>query len=197
MVKQRILVCVNQMYAYKQDLIEIRQMLAVFVKTKFIETKQLSKMDPLINKSEEDQFRTLSYSFSLDVQRTIFGAVRNINMTVKCMKEKLKDASAKHENPTTAEKALEIMETLNNLVFCLNAYESGYMESSLSEIDEYSRILYRKAKAFGFSESLETQLREAGITNSQIESFIGSFDSNLAQELDIEEEVQSNSESSS
>jgi hypothetical protein len=185
------------MYAYKQDLIEIRQMLAVFVKTKFIETKQLSKMDPLISKSEEDQFRTLSYSFSLDVQRTIFGAVRNINMTVKCMKEKLKNASAKHENPTTAEKALEIMETLNNLVFCLNAYESGYMESSLSEIDEYSRILYRKAKAFGFSESLETQLREAGITNSQIESFIGSFDSNLAQELDIEEEVQSNSESSS
>ena len=79
----------------------------------------------------------------------------------------------------------------------LNAYESGYVEGSLNEIDEYSRILYRKAKAFGFSESLETQLREAGITNSQIESFIGSFDSNLAQELDIEEEVQSNSESSS
>jgi hypothetical protein len=182
------------MYTYKQDINQIQEMLSAFLKCKIIDITQLSKMDPIIKKSEEDQFKTLNCSLPLDVQRTIFGAVRNINITVKSMKEKLKTAALRHENPTTAEKAFEVMESLNNLASCISAYENGSRNGNLNEIDVFSRILYRKAKAFGFSEDMHTQLKEAGITGSQIESFIDRFDNNLAQELDIEEEVRSNSE---
>jgi hypothetical protein len=185
------------MYTYKQDISQIQEMLSAFLKNKYIDTAQLKKTDPIIKKSEEDQFKILNCSLPLDVQRTIFGAVRNINITVKSMKQKLKTAAARHENPTTAEKAFEVMESLNNLVSCISSYENGSRNGNLNEIDDYSRILYRKAKAFGFSEDMNTQLKEAGVTGPQIESFIDRFDNNLAQELDIEEEVHSNSEDSS
>lgn len=185
------------MYAYKNDLIVIHAMLSNFVKNRIIDSKQLSKMDAVINKSEEEQFKTLNCSLPLDVQRTLFGAVRNINTTLKCMKQKLSTAAERHENPTTAENALELMESLNNLVYSINCYDSGCRNCNLGEIDSFSRILYRKAKSFGFSEDIEIQLKEAGVTSSQIESFIASFDNNIAQELDIEEEVKVNSEDNS
>ncbi len=184
------------MYSYKQELVAIQGMLNSFIKTKVIDVKQLSKMDSVIKRSEEDQIRTLNSSMPLDIQRTVFGAVRNIHTTVKAMKGRLLTASARHENPTTAEKALEMMEILSNVAHSIDVFANERRITDAKDIEKLSRILYRKAKSFGFSEDQQTQLREAGITEIQVESFINHFGNNLSQELDIEEEVHSNLESS-
>jgi hypothetical protein len=165
-------------------------MLSVFAKTKTIDISQLSKMDALIKQSERDQIRALSRSLPLDVQRAMFGAIRNIHISIKTMKEKLKTASLRHENPTTAEQALELMESLSNVADYIDPFTNeGRIIAESDEIAKFSRILYRKAKSFGFSEGQQTQLKEAGITKEQVESFVSRFDDNVSQELGIEEEV--------
>jgi hypothetical protein len=187
---------VSRMYSYKQNINRVQEMLNGFVKTKVIDIKQLTKLDSLIKQSEQDQIRTLNSSLPLDIQRTMFGAVRNMNTSIKGMKERLRTASLRHENPTTAEQALEMMEILSNVAYCIDAYSNERRITDVKDIEKLSRILYRKAKHFGFSEDPQTQLRDAGITVSQVESFIDHFDNNLSQEIDIEEEVHSNLESS-
>lgn len=180
------------MYSYQRELIPIQKMLKRFIETKVIDTSHLSKMDSLIKQSEVDQIRALNRSIPLNTQRIMFGALRNMNTSLKCMKEKLKTAASSHENPTTAEQALELMESLRNVALCVDPFvNENVIVTNMENVEKLSRILYRKAKAFGFSEDVVTQLKQAGITESDVKSFISSFDNNLAQELGIEEEVQS------
>src|SRR3972149_9227075 len=180
------------MYSYKQELTSIREMLNIFIKTKVIDTSQLSKMDSLIKRSEMDQIKALNCSASLNTQRIMFGAIRNVHTTIKGMKEKLKTAAMRDENPTTAEQALELIESLSNVALCVDPFTNeNRIITNIENIAKLSRILYRKAKLFGFSEDLQVQLKEAGITEAQVKSFISYFDNNLSQELDIEEEVKS------
>lgn len=179
------------MYPYKQDLDIIQKMLANFVKSKVIDITELPKMDRIIKSSEEAQIRILNYSnLPLSTQRIIFGAYRNINTALKSMKEKLSTASLRHENPTTAEQALELMDNFFNVVAYLDTF-SFEKTADVDVIEKFSRLLYRKAMAFGFCQDLQTQFKEAGISESQVQSFISNFGNNLSQELDIEEEVQS------
>ena len=186
------------MYSYKLELNNIQRMLTLFVESKTIETSQLSKMDSLIKNSALDQIKTLNSVSSLNTQRVIFGAVRNINISLKCMKEKLRTAAAKHENPTTAEKAIELMESLSNVATCIDVFaDKGADAKEIENIAKLSRILYKKAKTFGFSEDAKAQLKEACVTTSTVKSFISSFGSNIALELDLEEEVQSSDENNS
>jgi hypothetical protein len=186
------------MYSYKGEIATIKEMLCLFVKTKTVDASQLSKMDSLIKQSEVDQIKVLNGSAPLNTQRVMFGAIRNVHTSLKCMKEKLKTATFRHENPTTAEQALELIESLNNVALCIDPFTSeNTIVTSEENIAKFSRILYRKAKAFGFSEDEKAQFKAAGITISQVKSFINSFDSNLAQELDIQEEVQSAIENNS
>jgi hypothetical protein len=165
-------------------------MLSVFAKTKNIDASQLSKMDLMIKQSERDQIRVLNKPLPLTTQRIMFGAFRNINTSVKVMKEKLKTASLKHENPTTAERALELMDILSTLTYYVDPFVNrGEIAVNPDEIAKASRMLYRKARSFGFSENRETQLREAGVTEGQEKSFINDFENNVSQQLGIEEEV--------
>jgi hypothetical protein len=179
------------MYSYKQDLGIIQKMLAGFVRSKVIDVAKLPEMDRIIKSSEEAQIRILNYSnLPLSTQRIIFGAHRNINTALKSMKEKLNTASLRHKNPTTAEQALELMDNLFNVATYLDTF-SSQETANLDVIEKFSRLLYRKAMALGFCQDLQTQFKEAGISESQVKSFISNFGNNLAQELDIEEEVQS------
>ena len=180
----------TEMYSYSQDIINIQKMLSLFVKTKNIEVSQLSKMDMLIKRSEEDQIRVLNSSLPLSLQRTMFGAIRNVSTSIKAMKEKLKTASLRRENPTTAEQALELIESLSNIACYIDPFTNeSRIIAEPEKIDKFSRLLYRKAKSLGFSEEKEAQLREAGITRKQVERFVNNFDKNVSQELGIEEEV--------
>jgi C4-type Zn-finger protein len=172
-------------------------MLRAFAKAKTIDVTQLSKMDALIKQSDEDQIRVLNSHLSLQIQRIMFGAIRNINTTLKTMKEKLMIASSRGENPTTAEEALELIEYLSDVAKYVDPFmRKGIIILDPNEMFKLSRMLYRKAKSFGFSEDEQRQLREAGITEEEVESFVNNFDKNACQELDIEEEVRSSVENS-
>jgi len=127
-------------------------MLDIFLSTKVINISNLSKMDAIIKRSDIDQFKTLNSVSSLNAQRVIFGAIRNINTSLKCMKEKLRTAALRHENPTTAENALELINSLSNVAICIDSFHNGEIDTrEVDNIAKLSRILYKKAKMFGFS----------------------------------------------
>jgi hypothetical protein len=186
------------MKSYELELTSIQEMLRGFVRTKTIDIKKLSIMDALIKKSEQDQFVILNSSFPFEIQSSMFGAIRNINTAIRGMKARLVTASERHENPTTAEQALDIIENLSNVASFIDPFASEKkIVAESDEIARVSRTLYRKAKSFGFSEDLETQLKEAGITEKEVKSFIKKFDNNVSQELDIDEEVKPATENNS
>jgi len=184
------------MRSYKQELIKIEKMLRGFLESGSIDASQLNLMDDIIEWSKEDQVKVVNNSFlPLGAQISFFSAIRNVNISLKSMKEKLKVASIKHENPTTAELALELMPSFFNLVPYLDLFFKGNVYPiKVENVFTFSRILYRKAKSFGFYEDPISQLKEAHVTKPQIESFIDSFRKNVALELDIEEEVSSDLE---
>jgi hypothetical protein len=180
------------MYSYKKEIDSIQQMLNSFLETKLINTQHLSKMDAIIKRSDLDQIKTLNSVSSLSTQRVIFGAIRNINTSLKGMKEKLRTAALRHENPTTAEQAIELMDSLSNVALCIDVFNTGEIHADeIDNIAKLSRILYKKAKAFGFSEDTHTQLKEACVNEAIVKIFVNSFDDNLTAELDLQEEVKS------
>lgn len=183
--------------SYRHELINIRGMLSEFTKKGKIDASQLDLMDNIIKMSAEDQFRVLNRSsLSLDAQRSFFGAIRNVNIAMASMKAKLAEASVKHENPTTAELALELLPSVLNLVPYIDEFHDNAKVRQLNNVSRFSRILYKKAKTLGFSKDRMSQLKEAGVTTEQVEAFIDSFDKNVALELDMEEEVSSSDEDS-
>lgn len=186
------------MRSYKEEIAAIHHMLEEFLDSGRIDAKKLEKMDNVISWSEEDQITILNRSYlPLSAQRSFFGAVRNVNMSMKKMKERLDKASELHENPTTAELAMELMPSLSNLAPYIDSLINESKLFGVRDVVELSRILYKKAMRFGFYQDVGSQLRDAGVTGSQIKSFIDRFSKNVALELDIEEEVSSPVENSS
>lgn len=186
----------HTMRSYKQELTNIEKMLHDFLECGVIDSKRLSIMDNIIEWSEKDQIRVVNSScLPLNAQTSFFGAIRNIHISMKSMKEKLRLASIEHENPTTAQLALELMPSFFNLVPYLEPFfNENVYHKKVENVSKFSRILFRKAKYFGFSEDVMSQLRAAGVTKPQIKSFIESFSKNVALELDIEEEASSSLE---
>jgi hypothetical protein len=172
-------------------------MLEGFVGKGIVDTKKLNLMDKIIRQSEEDQFRVLNdASLSLDEQMSVFGAIRNVNMAIRSMKERLESAAEKHENPTTAELALELMPSFFNLAPDIDEVLHENRVVDLNYISKFSRILYKKTRSLGFSRDVASQLDEANISGTQIRAFLESLKKNVALELDIEEEASSSDESS-
>lgn len=186
------------MRSYEHEFATIQRVLEGFVKSGNIDASKLGSLDSVIKWSEEDQVRVLNKSYiPLNVQRSFFGAIRNVNVSLKSMKEKLRKAAVIHENPKTAELALELMPSFFNLVPYIDSFNNGEIPVKKTEnVDKFSRILYKKAKAFGFSQDATSQLKDVGISESQIKSFIDSFGKNVALELEIEEEASSSLENS-
>jgi len=154
-------------------------------------------MDNIIKWSEEDQVRILNdASLSLDEQMSVFGAIRNINVSMKSMRERLELAAEKRENPTTAELALELMPSFQTLAPDIDAFLQGEKGIDFGYVSKFSRILYKKANSLGFSKDVVAQLKEAKVTQSQVKDFLENLKKNLAVELDIEEEVSSTDENS-
>lgn len=181
------------MRSYRQEIIKVQEMLKEFVDNRRIEPNKLNAMDNLIKWSEEDQIKILNSPYMpLRAQRSFFGAVRNVNISLRSMKKRLTHASSQHENPTTAEQALELMPSFLNLAPHIDSIlGEDVFPTKVENVFKFSRILHRKATAFGFSQDVASQLKEAGVTDSQIETFIDGFKKNISLELDIEEEVSS------
>ena len=179
------------MRSYREEIFTIQKMLKEFVDSGRIEANKLDVMDNIIRWSEEDQIKILNNSYiPLYAQRSFFGAIRNVNISMKSMKKRLVRASSQHENPATAEQALELIPSFLNLAPHIDSLLSeNAFPTKVENVFKFSRILYRKAAAFGFSQDAASQLKEAGVTDSQIESFLDCFSKNISLELDIEEEV--------
>lgn len=179
------------MHSYKKEISSIENVLNRFVSSGKIDTEKLGKLDNAIKWSDEDQIRVLNNSYlSLFEQRLFFGAIRNMNTSLKRMKERLAEASRLKENPTTAELALELMPSFLNLVpYVDNLINNNRYPRENEIIIKFSRLLYKKATMLGFSQDVASQLKDAQVEDSQIESFIDRFSKNVALELDIEEEV--------
>jgi hypothetical protein len=185
---------VAEVRKYGQELLNVQKTLNGFCEKGIIDTKRLASLDRIIKWSEEDQVKVLnSGSLTLDEQMSIFGAVRNVNVAMRSMKERLELSAQKHENPTTAELALELMPSFRTLAPDIDAFLGG-KSVDLEYVAKFSRILYRKANALGFSKDVVSQLKEAGVTESQVKTFLESLKKNVAVELDIEEEVSSTDE---
>lgn len=187
-----------RMRKYDQQFLGIQAMLHGFCQKGIIDTKHLNPIDNLIKWSEEDQVKVLNdASLSLDQQLSVFGAIRNINVSMRSMKERLELAAEKQENPTTAELALELMPSFRTLAPDIDAFLHGEKDIDFGYVAKFSRILYKKANSLGFSKDTVSQLKEAKITQSQVKNFMENLKKNLAVELDIEEEVSSTDENSS
>lgn len=188
----------ERMRSYRQEVFTIQKMLKEFVDSGRIEPGKLDVMDDIIEWSEEDQIKILNNSYiPLYAQRPFFGAIRNVNISLKGMKERLGCASSQHENPTTAEQALELIPSFLNLTRHIDSIlNENIFPTKLGYISKFSRILHKKAVTLGFSQDVASQLKEAGVSDAQIESFIDGFSKNVSLELNIEEEVSSTRENS-
>lgn len=174
------------MYNYARGSIDIQGMLVNFLKNG-IDVNNLKPLDYVIEASEIDQIKILNSYLSTVDQRTLFGALRNINNILKVMKEKIKIARETHQNPTNLEVSLEIMEHLSSLAFHIDNFLNDGKLNEIARINELSRILYKKANYFGFYQDVDTQLKNAGITEEEAKAFVGKLNENIELEM-IEDE---------
>jgi len=168
----------------------LENMVNCFIRTASIDQSQLTLFDGIIEKSNEDSFRVLNNSYiSLNEQRTLFGAFRNINLSLKIMKNRLKYAYKLNENPITAENALEIMPLYLNLSKYLDDYLDTNEINELEKICLFSRNLYKKAHQLGFYQDSSSQLREIGVSTKLVDEFIDEFTAKISEELELDEEI--------
>lgn len=165
-----------------------QRMLADFLKHGIEEIK-LTPLDHLIELSEINQIRILNSYLSMREQRVLFGATRNISTVTKVMKEKLKIAKKIHENPTTIEQSLELIEPLENVCRHVDYFMSNKRVLDLKRLNELSRIFYKKACSLGFYKDVDSQLKDAGITEEEVKDFITKLNENVELEMEILDEA--------
>jgi len=176
------------MYSYVKACADIRRMLRDFLE-RGIEVTELDLMDRVIKSSEIDQVKILNSYLSLVEQRALFGATRNVHNIIKVMKEKLKIARETHENPTTLELSLEIMQPLSNVATYIDEFMIHRKVEDVDKLNELSRILYKKANYFGFYQDIETQLKDARITEEEIKTFVEKLNENIELEMETQDET--------
>lgn len=153
-----------------------------------IDVSKLDVMDRVMESSEIDQIKILNSYRSLIEQRTLFGTMKNINNIIGVMRKKIKIARKTHENPTTLELSLEMIEHLSNVAPYIDDFVINDRTKEIDRIDELSRILYRKANYLGFYQDIETQLKEAKITEEEAKTFVEKLNENLELEVENEDE---------
>jgi len=176
--------------SYLKHSANIRNMLIDFLQHG-IDVGKLTVIDDPIESSDIDQIRILNSYRSLVEQRTFFGAIRNINNTLRAMKQRIRTAGETHENPRTLELSLEIVEHISNIAPYIDEFMANGETDTLDTIDELSRILYKKANYLGFYQDIETQLRDAKITKTEVKTFLRELNENVELEMEMADEAAS------
>jgi len=175
-----------KMPSYVKSCADISRMLRSFL-VHGIDVNELASLDRLIESSEIDQVKILNSYLPLVEQRALFGATRNINNITKIMKEKIGIARETHENPRTLELSLELMQHLSNLAPYIDEFRL-HKKIEDNQINELSRILYRKANNLGFYQSVGAQLEEARITEEEVKTFVEKLNENIELEMETRDE---------
>jgi len=173
---------------YVQRIQGIETTLERFSKSGKIDVTELKAFDELATAAYEAQLKILNRSISVDEQRSLFGAVRNIRQIAKTMKESLLTASQRHENPETADRALEVCENLSAVAKIIDGYFVSGRPPDGTTLNTVSRNAYKKAKRYGFSEDTETQLKALNIGSDEIAAFTKKISKNLEEATDADDE---------
>jgi hypothetical protein len=175
------------MFSYDNELSRITNVLRAFVNNRKIETDKLDSIDTLISFSNEIRVKTLNLgSLTLEEEISLFDATTNIKNTLESMKAKLQTAFERHENPTTAELALEIMPSFRNLEPFIDDFVNTNNIRDIDRLNEFSRILHKKAHKLGFYKDIEDQFQEVDIKSEDVQEFIEQLKNNIEIELDIQ-----------
>jgi hypothetical protein len=176
------------MFNYVEGCERLRKMLNTFL-VSGIDEVHLEPLDDLIKSSQIDEVKVLNSPQPLSQQRVLFGALRNIHGTTDEMRAKLRIARAIHENPKTVERALEMIDSLCVVAPYIDEFltEGGTKESE--KINELSRALYRKANRLGFYQNLDTQLKQARISENDVGDFVKKLTENIEIEVETTDET--------
>ena len=154
-----------------------------------IEESEFDPLDRLVETSEIGQVKVLNSYLSLREQRVLFGATRNVYTIAKVMKEKLKNAKKIHENPATIDHSLELFEHLENVCKHVDYFMSNRKVLDLDRLNDLSRILFKKANSLGFYQDIDSQLKDAGITEEEVRSFVIKLNEKVELDMEILDEA--------
>lgn len=171
------------MFRYVSGFDEIRKMLNNFL-CNGINTNELDPINRVIESAKSDQIRILNSGHSLSAQRVFFGAAKDIGTIAEVMKERIKVAREKHENPLTLDLSLELIDNLTALAPYIDDFIHKGKIADINRTAELSRILFRKATSLGFYTTVETQLKSAGITQDEAKAFVEKLSENIGLEID-------------
>jgi hypothetical protein len=187
---------VCKLRTYAERISAIQAVLEQFSKRGVIDKTKLNPLDELAQRAYGDQLRILNKpQLSLDDQRSLFGAARNMQMAAKTMKSRLSTASERKENPITADQALEVCRSLSDLAFYVDEYFVKGHVTAKRTMNDVSRALYKKARRYGFSEDTATQIRELNISSEELKSFTKKLEENIRVQTDVDEDSGSENES--
>lgn len=175
------------MFSYADGFNGILVMLKSFLRNG-IDVNNLEPVNNLIESSKVDQVKILNSYQPLAIQRVFFGAAMNINTIAEVMKERIKVARERHENPLTLDLSLELMDNLVAIAPYMDAFMHDGKVEDINRTNELSRLLYRKAKILGFNKTTESQLKYAGITQDETKFFVEKLSENIGLEVETRDE---------
>lgn len=173
----------NSMFRYSTGFEDIRIMLNTFLHNG-IDASKLDPINRIIESAKNDQVKILNSYQSLSAQRIFFGVAMNISTITEVMKERIKVAKERHENPLTLDLSLELLDNLVALAPYIDDFINEGKITDLNRTNELSRLLYRKANSLGFYTTVETQLNSAGITKDETKAFVEKLSENIGLEFD-------------
>lgn len=171
------------MFSYADGFNDIRTMLKGFLYSG-IDVSKLDPINRIIESAKSDQVKILNSYQPLAAQRVFFGAAINIGTIAEVMKERIKVARERHENPLTLDLSLELLEHLMVLAPYIDDFIHEGKIGDINRTNELSRLLYRKANSLGFYATIENQLKSAGITKDEAKAFVVKLSENIGLEIE-------------
>lgn len=171
------------MFSYANGFNDIRTMLMAFLHSG-IDVNKLDPINHVIESAKRDQVKILNSYQPLTTQRVFFGATMNISTIAEVMKERIKVARERHENPLTLDLSLELLDNLIALAPYIDDFVRDGKVGNINRTNELSRLLYRKANSLGFYATAESQLKSAGITKDEAKAFVEKLSENIGLEVE-------------
>jgi hypothetical protein len=171
------------MFRYAGGFNDIRKMLNIFLRNG-IDASKLDPINRVIESAKSDQIKILNSYQSLSARRVFFGATMNIGTVAEVMRERIKVAKEKDENPLTLDLSLELLDILIALAPYVDEFVYEGKITDINRTNELSRLLYRKANSLGFYINTETQLKSAGITKDEAKAFVEKLIENIGLEIE-------------
>lgn len=168
------------MIQYIFDFSNLSRLLSSFIKEGKINPEISEKEIKYLDKSlKKTQFEILIEPISDNQQNVLFNALRNLRIVIIEIKDQLKTASIRGENPTTAERCISLVPFMNNLSKVMYEFQRNKSDMVLKDISRNTRILRKKAKEYSLLTSLEKEMSEVELPVDEIKTFCESLNQNV------------------